>query len=75
MARWKVEKKSLVIDFKLLYQIPLSLPFLATSWEAEPAKSGRRLGKRQLCHALNACSGHVGGFFVSSICLHTEFRW
>lgn len=75
MARWKVEEKSLVLNFKLFHQIPLSLPLLATSWEAEPAKSGRRLGKRQLYHALNTCSGHVGGFFVSSIFLHTEFCW
>lgn len=63
MAGWKGEKSSLVINFELFHQIPLSVPLLATSWEAERAKSGRRLGKRQLCHALNTCSGHVGGFF------------
>jgi len=40
-ARWKVEKKSLVVNFKLFHQIPLSLQLLATSWEAEPAKSGK----------------------------------
>lgn len=51
------------------------MPLLATSRAAEPAKSGRRQGKRQLSHALHTCSGHVGGFFVSSIFLHTGICW